>query len=151
MLIGNCTISGVKMGAVKRYGDVLIVDDEKNLCETVETYLNEMACFRNILVANDGSQAMRKITNQKFSIILLDLSMPKKEGIDIIRSIADKKDKQKFNSVEKIVIMSGTMNEFQLQEAMHLGVRNFLIKPFDKDKFITKIEQIVKAISVEDL
>ena len=65
----------------KPLGDVLIVDDDADLCNIVKSYCKNMGCFRNILIANDGSNASAKMRNQKFALILLDVNMPKKKGM----------------------------------------------------------------------
>ena len=131
----------LKVVGKKVYGDILIVDDDKDICEVVQGYLRSMGCFRNIINANDGVMAHLKLGLQRFCLILLDLNLPKRTGEDILTFIHEKKD---FNLVEDVVIMSGTLNERKFGVVRRLGVNKFILKPFTKESFTSKIEEFIK-------
>ena len=131
----------LKVVGKKVYGDVLIVDDDKDICEVVQSYLKSMDCFRNLIVANGGVMAKLKIGLQRFCLILLDLNLPKRTGEDILNCIHEKKD---FNSVLDVVIMSGTVNERKFEAVRRLGVNKFILKPFTKESFVTKLQGFMK-------
>jgi len=65
--------------------DVIISDDESSVLDVLEMYCENLGCFRNIIKAKDGSEASKKLANQKFCLILLDINMPRKTGVDIIK------------------------------------------------------------------
>jgi two-component system, chemotaxis family, chemotaxis protein CheY len=120
-------------------GDVLIVDDDTAVCETLKTYCENMGCFRNILITHDGSMASSKLRNQKFALILLDLNMPKKGGVDLLRELDDKT----INSKNSIVIVSGELDKTKVESIYAAGVKFFLPKPFAEADFQDKILKLL--------
>ncbi len=116
-------------------GDVLIIDDDVSICEILKGYCQNMGCFRNILFAHDGSMASNKLRNQKFALILLDLKMPKKGGLDLLREMDDKS----LNSKNNIVVVSGTLDKTMVEKIVENGVKSFLPKPFTEVEFQDKI------------
>ena len=69
--------------------DVMVIEDETDVSETLEMYLNNMDCFRNIIHSYDGTTAINKLANQTFSLILIDLNIPRRSGLDVLKYIAD--------------------------------------------------------------
>lgn len=123
--------------------DVLIVDDDRGVIEVIELYCENLGCFRNIIKARDGSEASKKLANQKFALILLDINMPKKSGVDIIKELDDKNHP---NSLESVVIVSGELNKTVLAESMKRGVKTFLVKPFDETQFIERVKGVLAKV-----
>lgn len=127
------------MNAVSQV-DCLIIDDEKDICEILKLYCENLGIFRNIIVARDGVNGANKLHNQKFGLILLDLNMPKKSGIDVLKEFeGDHK-----NDIEDVVVVSGELDKGKLQNILSRGVKNFMIKPFDEGQFQEKVLPILK-------
>ena len=124
----------------KLFGDAIIVDDDKNICEVLKNYLEDMGVFRNIIIATDGSVAASKLVNQKFALILLDINMPKKSGLDLLKEF----DKVNPNSVKNVLVISGELEKHVLAVAVQRGVKNFLAKPFDQESFKAKVIDTLK-------
>jgi response regulator of citrate/malate metabolism len=124
--------------------DVIIVDDDRGVIEVLELYCENLGCFRNIIKAKDGSEASKKLANQKFALILLDINMPRKSGVDIIKELEDKNHP---NSLDAVIIVSGELNKTVLAEAMKRGVKNFLVKPFDEDQFNERVKGVLAKTS----
>jgi response regulator of citrate/malate metabolism len=122
-------------------GDVLIIDDDPSICDILEQYCINLGCYRNIIIANDGSLASTKLRNQKFALILVDMQLPRKSGLDIIRELDDKS----INSKNSIIIVSGTLEKTTLEKAVGLGVKMFLQKPFDEATFQEKVLKVIGA------
>lgn len=122
-------------------GDVLIVDDDKDVCEILKQYCFNMGCFRNIIFAHDGALASIKLRNQKFSLILIDLKMPKKSGLDLMREFDDKSLNKKAN----VMVVSGTLDKTMLEKSIALGIKNFLPKPFDEANFQERVLKLLSA------
>ncbi len=123
--------------------DVIIIDDDRGVVEVLELYCENLGCFRNIIKARDGSEASKKLENQKFALILLDINMPKKSGVDIIKELADKNH---ANSLDSVVIVSGELNKTVLAESMKRGVKTFLVKPFDETQFVERVKGILAKV-----
>ncbi len=130
------------MANVKMQRDVLICDDDKNICEILKTYCESMGCFKNIILAHDGITATQKLANQKFAVILLDISMPKKTGYDLIGDIKA----SDINSLESIIIASGTLEKDLIAKIIQAGVKNFMVKPFDEKQFQEKVLKILGTV-----
>lgn len=126
--------------------DVIIIDDDRGVIEVLEIYCENLGCFRNIIKARDGSEASKKLANQKFALILLDINMPKKSGVDIIKELEDKNHP---NDLAAVVIISGELNKTILAESMKRGAKNFLVKPFDEEQFREKARLVLSKTRPE--
>lgn len=121
--------------------DILIVDDDKNICEILKEYAINMGCFKNIVMAHDGILATQKLRNQKFALILLDINMPKKSGLDLLSEF----DEKSLNKKEHVCIVSGTLDKDVIGHIVKYGIKNFLVKPFDEGAFQ---ERVIKIVSL---
>lgn len=131
------------MPILNKFGqyDVLLVDDDIDMCELIQEYLEKTNLIKSLVIAHDGISAITRLRNQKFDLILLDMKMPKLTGYDLLGEF--EQDKANLNSVSKILAMSGTMDKDIFTIATHHGVRNFLIKPFDQTLFMQKVSNIL--------
>jgi response regulator of citrate/malate metabolism len=125
-----------------REKDVLIVDDDDSVLEVLEMYCADLDIFRNIIKAKNGSEATSKLENQSFALILMDVNMPKKSGIDIIKEFK----RYKLNSLSSLLVVSGEIDKNVIRSATSVGVKNFLVKPFDEDKFRARVMPILNAL-----
>lgn len=127
---------------VKMQRDVLIVDDDKDVCEILSEYCHNLGCFKNIVKAHDGILATLKLRNQKFSLILLDINMPKKSGYDILNELDAEKS---LNKKETVLIVSGTLEKEIITKIINCGVKTFLVKPFDEATFQERVLKILNS------
>lgn len=121
--------------------DVLICDDDKGICEILKEYCENMGCFKNIVFAHDGITATQKLRNQKFALICLDMSMPKKTGYDLIGEFEPGSPNVKDN----ILVVSGTLEKELIAKILQSGVKSFMVKPFDEKQFQDKVLKILGA------
>lgn len=121
--------------------DVLIVDDDKNICEVLKEYCHNMGCFKNIVFAHDGIMATQKLRNQKFALILLDMNMPKKSGLDLLGEFGA----GSLNPKENILIVSGTLEKELIAKVIGQGVKTFLVKPFNEPTFQDRVLKVLNA------
>ena len=129
------------MADLKTPRDVLVVDDEKSICEILRQHLDDMGIFRNIVFARNGIEASAKLRLQKFSVIILDIGMEKKTGLQIVQEFT----KSDLNRVEDILIVSGQLDRIKMEVLVKHGVRNFLTKPFDGEAFKAKVVKILES------
>lgn len=122
-------------------GDVLIVEDDPEIVEILTDYCARMGCFRNVLVAGDGSTASNKLRNQTFALILLDLKLPKKGGLELVRELGSKAVAVK----SKILIVSGSLDKTVVEKLIENGIKNFLPKPFNETGFQDRVLKILAA------
>lgn len=121
--------------------DALVVDDQEDICEVCKLYLENINIFRNVVIAIDGVDASTKLNNQTFGLILLDLKMPKKGGMEILRNLSE----MPSNRFENVMVMSGEIDKTIIQDAIKLGVKHFMVKPFTQEQFEEKIKQYVST------
>jgi two-component system response regulator VanR len=121
--------------------DCLIVEDESDIRDLMADYCKEISTFRLISTAADGVEAMLKLQNQKFQLIIVNVNLPKKNGLKIIK---DLKNENSLNVKSDIILLSGDLKPGQLEEAISLGIKNFIFKPFNQASFTKKILSIIK-------
>ncbi len=122
--------------------DVIIIDDDRGVASVLEAYLEGMGVFRHIVLARDGVEASKKLLNQRFACILLDINMPKKSGVDLIREFEQKRN----NSVDSVIVVSGGIERSMMNEMLKRGVRHFLVKPFEEDAFVREVKEVLAKV-----
>jgi DNA-binding response OmpR family regulator len=107
-------------------GSVLIVDDEKNIRLTLSLALEKL----NIPVdtASNGEEALKKLAEKSFALMLLDLRMPGIDGMEVLRRVPE------IRPEVKVVIITAWGSIEAAVEAMKLGAVDFLQKPFDAEE-----------------
>lgn len=114
---------------------VLIVDDNKDITDLLSKFLKSKGI--EIKVENDPFEGLELIKNEKYDVILLDMSMPEFSGIDIIDTL----DREKILAEQKIIIFSAiSLTSSQITGLLkRKGVHNCLKKPLELDKLLTAI------------
>lgn len=105
---------------------VLVVDDEPIVCHSVRKILAKQSC--SVEEAFDVDVALRKMKLNKYDLVILDLKMPKRSGIEVLRSI-----REQYPDVP-VVMVSGYASIENAIEATKLGAFNFIPKPFTPDE-----------------
>ena len=131
----------MKTAVNKEYYNVLIVDDDTEICSILHEYLTRIPKVKHIVTAHDGTSALTKLRIQEFDLIMLDMKMPKKAGYEILTEI----EADKLNSIDKVLIISGSIDKDILSIAVSNGVKHFLVKPFDEEIFKNKALKILKG------
>ena len=120
---------------------VLIVDDEpvitEGLCMLVDW---DSYGFKEVLTATDGDDALDKAKSKKFDLIITDIRMPGLSGLQLIKTI-----KSKYPAT-KLVIISGYNDFSYAKEAIKYGVRDYLLKPIDKEELTQALSKITKEL-----
>ena len=120
---------------------ILLVDDDEGIRSLVKKYLNE----NNFLVttADSAENAADKIKIIKFDLIVLDIMMPGKSGLDFIND-------QKKNLNTPIILLTAKGEASERVEGLELGADDYLAKPFEPKELILRIKNILtKTIKVD--
>ena len=115
---------------------VLVVDDEEDICELITAFLSTTPFFGSIVTAKDGVEAINKMANQDFDLIILDHFMPKKTGLEfaeLLKTSARKKP--------KVVMISGALSREDVMRAVMAGIKSILVKPFNRKQLIDMIKK----------
>ena len=122
---------------------ILVVDDDDGIRSLVKKYLNE----NNFLVttANSAEDASEKIKIVKFDLIILDIMMPGKNGLEFIND-----NKKKLDSPIILLTAKGEANE--RVEGLEIGADDYLAKPFEPKELILRIKNILnKTLKTEQI
>lgn len=117
---------------------VLICDDKSESCYIINKYLEDNEWIDVCDCAHDGEEAIEKIQRLKPDIVLLDIVMPKLDGISVLRKLKEKQ----LEVQPKIIILTGIGDENITKEAFNLGACFYLIKPIEKRSLLETLEMI---------
>lgn len=92
-----------------------------------------------VVVANDGLEAMEKLSGEKFDLIILDILMPRMNGLEVLKEI---KTKTPYKDTP-IIMLTSEKGEVERETAGKLGARAFLPKPFQPAELIEAVEKII--------
>lgn len=120
---------------------ILIVDDEPQLRTMLATLLSQRG--HSISEAEDGDAALKLLQTTNVDLIILDLLMPGKEGLETLMAL------RKEKSAPRIIAMSGgarTMGADFLPAALKLGASRALRKPFRNEELLAAIDELLPAL-----
>ena len=114
---------------------VLMIDDNKQLVDMVKEYFSSHAVISLDLVANDGVEGLEVIKNHlgEFDLVLLDLIMPKKDGVSVLEEIKD------LNNFPKVIVLTSYNTPEIIRKVSSMGVNYFMLKPFELPELERKI------------
>ena len=115
---------------------VLCVDDDGELRELLHELIREMG--HDSVTATDGVDALEKIKEKQFDIVITDINMPRLDGVGLIKRIASD-----FTDTDVIAI-TGFQTEYNYTDIIALGASDFISKPINIDEFEAKIKRIVR-------
>ena len=117
--------------------NILIVDDDEVYLKYFEKFIKDFSTNTNIIFARDGLEATLKLKNQNFDLIILDILLPKVDGLKILESI---------NKKEIIVISSGEISEKNVKFLINNQIKNIIKKLFKietlHEKFLPMLEKL---------
>ncbi|WP_078411828.1 response regulator [Priestia abyssalis] len=108
---------------------VMIVEDDPMVAEFNKRYLEQVGGFDLAAVCSTVDQAMEELEKQRIDLLLLDIFMPGKHGLDLLSSIRENE-----KEIDVIVISAASDIE-RIQKALRLGAVDYLIKPFEFERF----------------
>lgn len=116
---------------------ILVVDDEVKMCFTL-TKLFELSHFP-VAIAHDGLEALDKIDSFQPNCILLDIRMPKMNGLEVLKKV-------KEEHPEIVVIMTTAVaTEESREQCLKAGAAEYLIKPIDFKTLLETITNLVRS------
>jgi two-component system, response regulator len=128
--------------------EILLVEDNPNDVELTLRALKKRNLANKVHIARDGAEALEYLfatgtysgrdVNQRPKVILLDLKLPKVDGIEVLRRIrSDERTK-----IIPIVVLTSSKQEMDIVETHRLGVNSYIVKPVDFDKFVDAVSEI---------
>lgn len=121
--------------------NILVIDDEQKICDIVKVFLSISKRFNNIVTANNAIEALTKMQNQKFDLLIVDQVMPGgKNGTELIQHISQ----MLCYSHIKYLLMSGCLIQKDVMLAMKMGITDIIVKPFNRDDLYAKTCKALK-------
>ena len=118
-------------------GKILVVDDDKNICELLRLYL-EKEGFTPV-IAGDGEVALSKYELEKPDLLILDIMMPKLDGWQVCREIRKKSD-------VPIIMLTAKGETFDKVLGLELGADDYVVKPFDAKEIVARIKAVLRRV-----
>ena len=119
---------------------ILVVDDDKGARESLEEILED---DYYVVCVEDGPSALARIKNEVFDIVLLDLVMPKMNGIEVLKRI------KAYDNTIDVIIISATDRAREATASIKTGAYDYITKPFDQETILTTIERAIQKRSLE--
>ena len=120
---------------------ILVVDDDDGIRSLVKKYLNENDYL--VTTANSAEDANEKIKIIKFDLIILDIMMPGKNGLEFIQE-----NQKKLKTPIILLTAKGQANE--RIEGLEIGADDYLPKPFEPKELILRIQNIISKTKIKD-
>lgn len=125
---------------------ILIVEDDVVLREVLAEKLSQKEY--DVTSVEDGEVALIEINKQKPDLILLDILMPRKGGMEVMEDLSKDEELNKI----PIIVISNSGQPVEVQRARELGAKEFLIKAvFDPNEVLEKVEKVLKEIGEDDV
>lgn len=115
---------------------ILVVEDEDETARFLkQTIARVLRC--SVDTAQSADEGMKKLLKNEYALVVLDIKMPQKSGLDFLREIKAKK------KLPKILIVSGYDDEYVLQEVLEAGAIDYIPKPVVPDILVRKVTSLL--------
>ena len=122
---------------------VVMIDDNINLVEMVKEYFNNNKNIEIINTANNGEEGINLLEKETYDVVLLDLIMPKKDGLYVLKELQERK-------INCNVIVETSYNaDDVIREVSEYGVNYFILKPFDLNDLENRIIEVYNSKNKE--
>ena len=121
---------------------ILVVDDDNIELILIDNVLNEEY---NVITCNNAYKALTIIKNEKIDLIIIDIVMPNIDGFEFTKKILND---EKNKDIPFIYVTSNDSNN-TLKEAFKLGAKDYIQKPFNKEKLLIRIKNLLKTVKLE--
>src|SRR6266498_2653130 len=133
---------GTSPAALSGQGSVLIIDDEAAIRESLQTLL-ELEGY-DVAAAADGEEGIAKLGDRPFDLVLLDLALPDRNGLDLLPEI------RAIDPQLSVIMITAYGTVEDAVRAMQSGASNFLQKPWDNEKLLADIRSAVARRRAEE-
>src|SRR5439155_23436369 len=122
---------------------ILLIEDEPGLVLTLSDLLE--AEGYTVETAGDGPAGLAKATGQAFDVIILDIMLPGKNGLEVCREI------RSAGSDVAILMLTAKTQVIDRVVGLKLGADDYLTKPFDPSELLARVEALLRRVRKENL
>jgi len=119
---------------------ILYVEDDPNIREGTSLYFRNF--FKDVIVANDGKEALSLYKEQDFDIVITDILMPQMDGIKMLEAI------HKINPYQSTLITTAYTDSKNILNAIKVGVDGYIVKPFDFEQMNFELFKVAQKINM---
>jgi DNA-binding response OmpR family regulator len=119
---------------------ILIVDDEPAMVGAISALVGRAG--HRVVTAYDGNAALRRFSEERPDLVLLDLAMPGLDGVEVCRAI-------RRISQTPIIVLTGEADERAKVEALDTGADDYVVKPFGKQELLARIRAVMRRRSTD--
>ena len=120
---------------------ILVVDDDVNICELLRLYI-ERDDYQ-VVIANDGEQAVELFNREQPDLVLLEIMLPKMDGWQVCKEI-------RKTSNRPIIMLTAKGELFDKILGLELGADDYIIKPFEAKEVIARIHAVLRRTSTSE-
>ena len=114
---------------------ILVVDDEEHIIELVELYLGKEG-YR-VVTAIDGDEAVEKFSSEKPDLLVLDIMLPGRDGLDVLREV-------RKTSQVPVIMLTARESEVDKVVGLELGADDYLTKPFSPRELVARVKAVLR-------
>ena len=113
---------------------ILVADDEEGIRESISLILGD---DYELVFAHDGEETLDRLRGETFGLALLDVKMPKLDGLEVLRRLKGSKQNT------PVVILTAYQSVELAREAVKLGARTYLPKPFEREQVLEAVKAVL--------
>ena len=115
--------------------NILVVDDDREIVKAIEIYLGKENY--KIYKAYDGEEALKQIDENEIQLIILDIMMPKKDGIETLEEIRKNKN-------IPVIMLSAKSEDIDKINGLNTGADDYITKPFNPVELIARVNALIR-------
>jgi len=115
---------------------ILIVEDDEAIATGLS--LNLKLAGRTAVVARDGDEALRQTQANDFALVLLDINLPKRNGLEVLQALRSE------DNLVPVIVISAREGEFDKVNALRLGADDYVTKPFALAELLARIDAVLR-------
>ncbi len=119
-------------------GKILVVDDDKNICEILRMYLEKEEY--EVIMVHNGVDAVNTFNEEEVDLVLLDIMLPQLDGWQVCREI-------RKTSEKPIIMLTAKDETFDKVLGLELGADDYVTKPFDTKEIVARIKAVLRRTS----
>lgn len=119
---------------------ILIVDDDPTILDLLQHYISHFGL--EYATATDGLDAVEKLRDDEFTIVLTDIMMPRMNGMELLNHIRD------HYPAIAVIMVTGFTRDFTFTNVIKAGASDFISKPFNTDELEAKIKRVIREQNI---
>jgi DNA-binding response OmpR family regulator len=114
---------------------ILVADDDRNIADLLRMYLRKAGY--DVTIAADGDETVRLLREDQFDLLLLDIMMPGKDGLQIIRGLRRRSDMP-------VIFVSARSGDIDKISGLQFGADDYITKPFNPQELVARVQSVLR-------